>query len=189
MPLVHCINLPHRTDRRISAEKQAAEQGFKINFWDGITISQTQPYTNISRAHKQIVRQAKATNMKSVIIMEDDCLFTHPNSFKYFISQIPANYDLFMGLIYAGHIENNRVLNGFSGGLTLYSIQNHFYDIFLSADENDHIDRWCGKIAHLQNYIVCHPYVVTQSGGYSDNLRRQMTYDNYLIGKEIYKGD
>lgn len=188
MLLVHCINLPHRTDRRLSAEEQAKEQGFRLQFWDGIADVK-QAYTNISRAHKQIVRQAKRTNMPSVIIMEDDCLFTHKNSFKFFLKNKPKQYDLYMGLIYAGSVEKGRVLNGFSGGLTLYSIRSGFYDTFLSADETDHLDRWCGKIAFKHQFYMCDPMVVIQSGGYSDNFQSVKNYDDYLIGKKLYTGE
>jgi hypothetical protein len=192
MPLVHCINLPHRTDRKISAQKQAADQGFRIQFWDGITDSKKN-FTNISRAHKQIVARAKQAKIPAVCIMEDDCIFTHPEAFKYFLSKKPKYYHLYMGLIYAGTInENQQVLSAFSGGMTLYYIHQTFYDIFLSADEEDHIDRWCGKQARANpgrlKFYVCDPMVVKQSGGYSDNFRSFKQYSDYEQSIRFYNG-
>ena len=120
--------------------------------------------------------------------MEDDCVFTHPKAFQYFLDSRPKYYHLYMGLIYSGHIENNRVLNGFSGGMTLYWIHSSFYDVFLGADEKDNIDRWCGKRAGQFKFLVCNPMVVRQHGGYSDHFRRIMTYEGYEQSITFYQG-
>lgn len=142
----------------------------------------------IHMGHKSIVLSAKEKGLKRCIIAEDDIVFTSKNSWNYFLSQIPKDYDLFCGLIYDGTVENGRILNGMSGTHSLYCIHEKFYDFFLSQPDDNHIDRNLGMYAFLYNYIVCLPYVVIQRGGWSFNLRMNMWYDVYLVGKELYNG-
>lgn len=142
----------------------------------------------ISKGWHRMVQYAKDNNLPSIICCEDDIKFTHPNSYQYFLSQIPKSYDLFFGLIYAGEIKDNRVVNGFSGGMTLISIHSRFYDTFLSLPINAHVDREAGNLSHKYEFYLCEPQVVTQRGGYSFNLKRTMFYHEYLRGKVMYNG-
>lgn len=174
MEIVHIINLITRQDRLISVVNQSRWQKFPVMVWTGIEGNLTQAQ-NINEAHKQIVRWAKEKKMPRVIIAEDDIMFTGPTGFKYFLSQIPESYDLFLSMIYAGEVVENKMLNGFSG-LTMYVVHERFYDFFLSIPDNVHIDRWLGQFAFEKEYFVCHPYVCKQTGGYSDNLRKDMNY-------------
>lgn len=142
----------------------------------------------IHEGHRQIVLEAKKNVLENCIVAEDDLVFTSPNSYRYFLSQIPKSYDLFCGLFYAGSMEGNRIMNGASGIMTLYSIHNRFYDFFLSLDTNTHIDRELGQTAYKHEYYVCQPMVVTQRGGWSFNRREVQYYDDYLVGKELFSG-
>lgn len=140
----------------------------------------------IHKGHKAIVQSAKDKGLPNCIIAEDDIKFSSPNSYKYFLSQIPEFYDIFSGLIYAGAVEHGRVMNGASGIMTLYSIHNRFYDFFLSLDVNTHVDREIGLTAFEHEYFVCEPMVVEQRGGYSFNRRQILFYDVYLEGKVLF---
>lgn len=174
MEIVHCINLWKREDRLLSIAKQAKEQGFALLVWEGIETEKT-PAQNINKAHKRIVQWAKDNKQKRVCICEDDCIFSSPNAFKYFISQIPESYDLFFTMLYSAQITDNRLMNGFSG-LTCYMVHERFYDFFLSLPDHVHIDRWLGTFCHEKEYYVVEPYVAKQMGGFSDNLQRNMMY-------------
>lgn len=143
----------------------------------------------IHKGHRKIVQHAKEQGYKNCLVAEDDIKFTHPCSFKYFLSQIPESYDLMMGLIYAGTIEDNRVLNGFSGGMTLYSISSRYYQEFLDLPIDTHIDRECGLSCFNHEFYVVPEYCVIQRGGYSHQLRQVMYYDVYLDGKVLYSGE
>lgn len=141
----------------------------------------------INRGHKQIIQHAKDKGLKNVIIMEDDCCFTGQYAWKFFLSKIPKDYDLFTALIYSGEVnEYNRVKNGMSGTHTLYSVHSRFFDFLLSQPDDVHCDRNAGMYAHQFKYYVCNPMCVIQKGGYSHNLRQSMTYEPYLIGKKMY---
>lgn len=175
MDIVHIINLPKRTDRLLSVVNQSRWQGFPIKIWNGIEDKLTQA-ENINMAHKQIVRWAKENKLPRIIIAEDDIVFTGQNGFNYFISKIPKSFDLFLSMVYSAEVVDNKILNGFSG-LTMYVVHERFYDFFLSIPDHVHIDRWLGQSAHEKEYYVCHPYPCKQTGGYSDNLRKEMNYD------------
>lgn len=150
-------------------------------FFDPVNTKQA-----IHKGHKAIVQSAKDKGLKNCIVAEDDIKFSSPNSYKYFLSQIPEFYDIFSGLIYAGAVENGRVHNGASGIMTLYSIHSRFYDFFLRLDVNTHVDRELGLTSFQNEYYICQPMVVEQRGGYSMNLKREMWYDAYLTDKVLY---
>lgn len=166
--------------------KELEGQGIKDytimpGFYDPVNTKEA-----IHKGHRMIVELAKKQGFENCIIAEDDIVFSSPNSYKYFLSCIPDSYDLFCGLFYAGELKDNRVMNGASGIMTLYSIHNRFYDFFLSLNNNTHIDRELGLTAFEHEYYVVSPECVKQRGGYSHNLKRDMYYEPYLEGKTLY---
>ena len=183
--IVNCVNLLSREDRLLSVSKQAKQQGFAIRFWEGIREKNKMPFKSVSKAHKQIVQYAKESNLEMVTICEDDIVFTSLKSFDFYITTMPKVFDLFLGMIYAGEIKSGRIMNGFSG-LTLYTVHNRFYDEFLNANPNDHLDRHLGNAAYKNKYYVCEPFVCHQSGGYSDNLMQKLDYKVYHDKMKFY---
>ena len=181
--IVNCLNLSSREDRMLSASRQAKEQGFAIKFHEGVVGKIA--FKAINKAHKSIVQKAKNNGDAYTIICEDDIRFTSPHAFNYYLSKIPKEFDLFMGMIYAGEIKDGRILNGFSG-LTLYTVHSRFYDEFLAADPNDHLDRFLGNSAFKNKYYICEPFVCYQSGGYSDNCRQNVNYKVYHDKMNFY---
>ena len=182
MQIVHTINLDKREDRLLSVSKQAKQQGFALKIWRG--EEGNIPYKNINKSFRKIVQFAKDNGDEYTIIMEDDCIFHSFQSFDYFMKNMPGDFDLYLGMIYSGTIEDNRVTNGYSGN-TLICIHNNFYDEFLSAPPDVHYDRWCGLQAFKRKYFVCQPFVCRQMNGFSDNRRENSCYDAFLIGKEF----
>lgn len=199
LPILHILHLPSNTPdskvnevlktRKCALLKELEEQGITdYSLIDGFY----EPYNTklaIHKGHRRIVELAKAQRLPHCVIGEDDLKFTSPKSYEYFISQIPASYDLFFALIYSGTIENNRVMNGFSGGMTLYSIHSRYYEEFLNLPLDTHVDRECGLNCYNHEFYVVPEYCVTQRGGYSMNLRQSMTYEVYLQGKKLYGVD
>ncbi len=185
--LENSFEFPHREVRERSFLKQIEEQGITdYKVWPGI-FEPRDPKKGICMSHKQIIRDAKENNLPCCLIMEDDCIFSAPGAFDYFLSQVPEDYDLFMGLIYHGEIRENRVINGFSGGMTLYLIHERFYDTALNnVADSSHIDRSFGEICFKHEYYVCNPFVVKQLGGYSENLKRSMSYQSYHENMEFF---
>jgi len=179
--IVNVINLPHRTDRLEHFLQQAKEQNFEYKRWEGIIHNI--PATGISRAFKQIVRWAKENNIPSVCIAEDDIEFSSLGAWDYYIKNIPNEYDLYLGSVYAGDLDNG-IVTWFTG-YTLVIIHERFYDTFLSTNEGNNIDMQM-KL-HNGLYKVCQPFVCKQIDGYSDHARKITNYNrHYLAGKKFF---
>lgn len=184
MHTVHCINLSKREDRLLSIAKQAKTQGFALKLWEATTG--VIAFKAITQSHLKIIRYAKEQGLKSVTVCEDDAIFTSPKAFDYYISKMPEDYDVYLGMIYAGEVKDSRVMNGFSG-LTLYTVHERFYDEFLASNPEDHLDRGLGNSCFKNKYYVCEPYVCYQSGGFSDNRREIMNYQVYHDSMNFYQ--
>lgn len=154
--------------------------------WPGI-YDKYDPKKGICMSHKRIIADAKERKLPCCAIMEDDAVFSAPGAFDYFLRQVPESYDLFMGMIYVGEIKENRVVNGFSGGVTLYLVHEKFYDTILELPDSCHIDRQMGERCYLQEYYVCQPNVCWQLGGMSENLRKIVYYDEYHKSMSFYQ--
>lgn len=164
--------------RRQSYMEEMAGQNTRHIVWDGIIDKPV--FKGISKSHKAIIKHAKDKNIEQVCVMEDDCKFSHHNSYKYFLQNIPQEFDLYTGLVYQGEIgEDNRLLNGFSGILTFYICHQRFYDTFLKLNPEKHLDNALGEIAFNHLFFVCLPMVVTQLNGFSYNHKKNMNYDQY----------
>lgn len=183
--IMHVINLYKRTDRAVSLVEQCKKQSVPIMLWEGV-LSEKTPAANINKAHKAIVQYAKDRNLPYVIIAEDDIVFTDKGAWDFYLKNMPTEFDLYLGMVYSAQVENNQIINGFSG-LTLYAINSGYYDFFLSMPPAVHIDRHMGQYAHQYKYFVCPEFVCHQSGGYSDNLKRHMTYEPLLQDRVMYK--
>lgn len=190
-PILNIIHLESRTDRRQSFMEEMNLQNIAYKVWPGVTTYQEYTnHRNISEAHKNIVRDAQENGLPQVIIAEDDIKFSHPKSWKYYLSQMPEQFDLYCGVIYAGEVDpqTNRIVStkGMSGTNTLYTISERFYSFFLATDNSKHLDRELGRFGNINEYYVCNPMVCFQSGGFSDNHKRELHYDEYLRDIKLY---
>lgn len=182
-----------RQENVLSIAAQSKLHGFAVRFWEGNTDETIFRSGNISRAFKKIVRHAKENNLEMICIGEDDLVFTSSNAWKYYLENIPDEFDLYLGGIYSGQLEQNRIINGWSG-ITLMTIHSRFYDFFLTANEDPqklglgHIDRWCGNFCFEKDFFVCLPFCVKQSAGYSENHRKIQNYDAFEENWEYYSG-
>lgn len=188
---LHIIHLPDRMDRlqSLMAELQFQEIGeFTVlsGFKDRVAN-----FRGISLAHKQVIRLAKRQRMPNIVIAEDDVKFTAPGAWKYFLEQLELNKeaDLFMSMIYEGTIdENNRIVPSAIGftGMTLYSVNAKFYDVFLGVKEMNNIDRELGTLAGQYDFRVCPEFCAYQMDGFSDNKQEARTYGHLLKGRKMF---
>ena len=180
---LNVIHLPQRTDRYDLLMKEIDDQGISdYRLWDGIVVP-GKVATGISRAHRQIVQDAKDKGLPEVLIAEDDIHFTDKGALQYFLENKPEEYDLFLGSIYFGKLRHDHTIKDFSG-LTLYIVHERFYDRFLSVPDNRHIDR---ALAYRGHFVVCDPFVAIQHNGYSDNVRKEVNYDRYMRGRNLFQ--
>jgi hypothetical protein len=188
---LHVLHLEKRKDRLEHLMKELEAQEIKeFTILEGI-IDLAAIFRGISNGHKSVVRLAKRHKMPNVIIGEDDLKFTAPGAWKYFLEQLELNKetDIFLSMIYEGIVdENNRVVkNPFSfSGLTLYSVNAKFYDVFLNLNPMAHIDKELGQMADQYDFRVCNPFTTIQIDGYSDQKKKECKYDHLLKGRKLF---
>jgi hypothetical protein len=181
----HVIHLSKRTDRLALLISEFQNQKItEYQIWEGI-VDPTLPARGISQAHKQIVAYAQKLKMPEILICEDDIHFTAKGAFQFFISNKPRDYDIYLGGISEGDLKKDGTVKDFSG-LTIYLINQKFYDLFLSMPENLNLDR---ALCNKGKFIVSNPLIAVQYNGFSDHLKQFCDYTDHLIGKKLYGVD
>lgn len=170
--ILHLYGTEYSQGRYDSFMKQLSEQGvidFKI--WPGI-YDKGMSQRGISRSHKKIIADAKERGLPSVCVMEDDVCFFSQGAFNFFINNIPVEYDIFLGSLSNGKPDANGVVKWFRG-MSLYVVNNCFYDAFLSVDEKKDID---AALSMKGLFKVCPEIVCYQADGYSYHKKSMKQY-------------
>lgn len=180
--MINVITLKQR-QQQVTAEMEK----YTIEYfsWPAIIVENI-PFAGISLAHKHIVAYAKKSGLKRVVIAEDDIVFYGKGAYEYFISQIPEDYDIFLGMIYEGSVDDQNRIKDYWCGMTIYCVHERFYDQFLATNTMNHIDRELSKTSHIHKFIVCDKYVACQRDGYSFNKKKECSYGHLLEGKPIF---
>lgn len=179
-----------REERIISIVRQSKSIRFGVRFWEGDTFRGNfiDARIGVARAFKRVVQWAKDNTLNRVTIGEDDLLFSDPGAWKYYLDNIPEDYDLYLGGVYDGIFRDGRLVSSYAGH-SLITVSNRFYDFFLEAnpDENLHLDRWLGQYYAEKKYYVCYPFVVSQiPTSYSDNHKAMATHAPLLEGARFF---
>ena len=181
------LNIIHggRTERYESILEQVAFANIQdYEIWQGL-FDKNSVVRSINLSHRQIIEYAKLKGDKIICIAEDDIVFTHPNSYNYFLENIPQSFDIYLGGIYVGDILSNNTVKSFSG-FHLYIVHEKFYDTYLSIPEDVHVDR---ALSNLGDFYVCNPMVAIQKDDiFSSNTGKVENYQHLLKDKAIYKG-
>src|SRR6185436_14286884 len=99
MPLLHILHLSRREDRLQQLIRQMEWNKVPYLLWEGIDDPNNVKQA-ITQGYKKIIQYAKDNNLPSINTAEDDLIFTHKDSYKYFNSQIREDSDLTCGVIY-----------------------------------------------------------------------------------------
>lgn len=181
------LNIIHKSEqveRMKLLKKELEEQCInEYNLWEGIYHSES-VVRGINLAHKQIVEWAKENNLGEALIAEDDIKFCGKGAFDFYINNKPDDFDLYLAGVFLGEVDENNVTKKFTG-MTLYMVNNRFYDEFLSTDEHEHIDI---ALAYKGVYKVCNPFVATQHNGLSSNSGRYENYNHIFENRKLYSG-
>lgn len=159
--------------------------GVAFKFWPGVEGEHIYPYVNVMRAHKNVVRFAKDNDLEKVIVGEDDIRFSAKGAWEYYLSSMPDDFDVYLGMIYCGNIPDNRVTTNFAG-LQLYTVHKRHYDFFLDAPETMHLDMYLGEWAYKHDYFVCDPFVCYGEPGYSDNTKQMWNHAHCNLPNKLY---
>jgi len=180
--IINIIHLTERRDRWTLLHQELQTQCAQYRVWNGVRNAENNTTRAISKAHKQIVKHAWEHHWPEVMIAEDDLEFTASGALDFFLSNKPANFDLYLGSIYHGRIKEDHTVNDFAG-LTLYIIHKKFYESFLNVNESEDIDR---ALKDKGKFVVCEPFVAIQRNGYSDHSGRFCDYKLYLKGRVLF---
>lgn len=180
--IINIINLKKREDRLLSICKQAKAQGITMKIWEG--IEHENPATGINRAFKRIVQDAKDKELEMVCIGEDDLLLTHPDSWQYFLENIPPYFDIYLASYYSGLETFNHRIETFRG-MTLILVARKFFDKFLSLPEDRDIDYALDKQGE---YFVCPKFCAIQMPGYSDKDKAIVDHSIRIPDERIFRG-
>lgn len=185
------ILLIHNSQDKVRSEnilKQFAGQNTKFDYEIVEAVMDFgMPRRGISRSHKKCVALAKERGYPNVTIVEDDILLLDPDSLDIYEKtwqNFGDEWDLFFGGVYAGDIvekagRNWGWVSNKVSGLHLYTVNSNFYDKFLTADENFHIDYFLSEQLHARSFC-CVPFVAVQNDGYSSNLGAITDYNRTL---------
>lgn len=177
------ISNPKNIIRVEKMKKEMARQGIEdYKLWPSVTVKDKPARTGISRAHKQIVTWACDEELEEVCIFEDDVWFPSEDGFRYFVQNKPETYDLYLGGLSRGNIDDNKVTKRYSGQFC-YFIHERYYDTFLRTDDKLDID---GGQSNRGLFKVCYPFAAFCYPGWSENCRGVMDYSHLLIGRDIY---
>lgn len=150
--------------------------------WPGVHTNSIKKSINL--AHKKIVQWAFENDLPEVCIAEDDFCPTHLNSWKYFLSQKPDFFDLYLSSVFLGDIDAENCVKAFTG-LTLYVVSKRFYLPFLTTSDDEHIDH---ALANLGKYVVCPEFCFIQSDGFSSNTGKHEKYAQFFENRRLYRG-
>lgn len=172
-----------RTERMPILENELRTQGIETYLsWDIIHAKTVIESINIS--HKQIIKWAKQEGLEKVLVFEDDIRFCGNGAFDYYLKNEPDDYDLWLGGIYLGVIENG-ISKEFTA-LHCMMVHSRFYDSFLDTPNNMHLDH---ALANKGLYKVCEPFIAIQHNGYSDNSGVYCNYDIMFKDRKLFNRD
>ncbi len=150
------------------------------HFWNAI-VHKNSVIESINSSHKMIVQWAKDKGKRYVIIGEQDLHFTDKGAWQYFLDSMPDEFDIYLGATYIPPISNNQIC-----GFHLYIVAEKFYDTFLNAPPNQHIDTCFNDIKG--DYKFCYPFPALQRSGWSFNNKEIVNYNSVLKPEDIWKG-
>lgn len=134
---------------------------------------------SINASHKMLVRMAMERGDKYACIAEDDLWFPADDGWKYFLDNMPDEFDLYLAATYCIPVSNN-IITGFH----LYVVHEKFYETFLSVPDNDHIDTTMNNIKG--DWHFCYPFAALQRPAWSSNSKTEVNYNKILREQDVY---
>lgn len=169
---------------------ELAKNKITARFWYG-ERPQFRIENAISRSHKLVIRhhQHEFPNTPCWVI-EDDTHFLGPESVKYYLDHIPDSFDLYLGMISGGNIDENNETQDFSC-LGCYIIHPRFMNKFLLLSEQKDLDRELtdrteGKLTPKGKFVVCDKFVAVSHNVYSLHFNEVKDYSNHFKGRPLY---
>lgn len=201
------INLDTRTDRKSFFENQMRMIGIN-NAKRFNAIKHNIGAIGCSLSHLELLKYAKQQNMDHILIMEDDIMFTKPIMFTYYLNNVLAKHKNFDVLLIAGNnmgqysrLDNFCVKISKCQTTTGYLVKSHYYDRLIRNYEEginnlkQHptlmnkyaIDQYWTRLQLHDRWYLLTPLTVTQKPDYSDIEKKDINYNNLMLGLEKTK--
>jgi glycosyl transferase family 25 len=195
------INLSTRPDRKKHVEEQLKTIGIHMERFNAIKMKNGA--IGCSMSHLKLLETAKTNNFDHILIVEDDILFTQPetfvNQFNKFLSRHGGTFDV---VLIAGNnmppyvtIDDSCVKVSQCQTTTGYLVRKHYYDklinnykegiLKLMKEQHNHrfyaIDKHWFSLQATDNWYLITPLTVTQKDGYSDIEQRPTHYSHVML--------
>ena len=173
-----CINLKHRIKKKKFMLRQAKDYNLDINFFEAVALP-NDPAHGCLLSHLEILKQAKAEKLNSILILEDDCKFLREGV----LPKVPDDWDM---LYLGGNIDavfNNEDPNWVKGAIWTthsYGVSSSLFDKLIDnlKKYKREVDRYYKEEIHTKyNCYILKNFFTTQKIGYSDIEGRVINYD------------
>jgi len=195
LPFTFYINLDSREDRRTAVEKELSDVGFPHERFPAITYDP--PQVGCSMSHLRCLELAKERNLPSVLIVEDDLVWTKKSHEIRAAFESLEHIEYNVAVLAPGFTDGSeaiRVNEMFVTGTTCqtaaaYICRQEYYDTLIEnfkesielfkAGKGYHeyaIDQhW--KRLQTKGWVFAYPILGKQRPGYSDICREEKTYE------------
>lgn len=176
-PLVGIKNLRRRPDRLEHIQREMAKINTQYKIFDVVDDRGTLKSAVWWNAHNflHIIRYAKAANLESILLLDDDCFFVNDfnSRLESLWPHVPADWDMVsFGEIFGRQVQVHPgiVRSDYSWGGHASLIRNTTYDRLLecTTGETWADEEWNMKLKPNINFYVFLPYLITQMPGHSD---------------------
>lgn len=173
---VFVINLDRRVDRLDSISSQLGLLDIEFERYsavDQLEINST-GIVACATSHLNVIQLAKRREYKSILVLEDDCLFNEDflDTFDRLSKEIPDTWDMFY--LGAAEIRGTKVADRltkikYALGAHAYGIKDSSYDAAISVNTLDiHVDDSYLKLFGSIDAYAVDKTIVGQLPGYSD---------------------
>lgn len=195
------INLEHRTDRRVHAEKQLAQFPFlqpeRFN-----AIKMENGALGCSTSHLKCLETARSRGWDQVLIVEDDIQFLDPELFSTQFTKFIKRNKYFDVLLLAGNnmtpyirIDDCSIKVSNCQTTTGYLVKSHYYETLIDnfkrgirrllrepTNTNEFaIDKFWKRLQPSDRWFLITPVTVIQQDGYSDIEEKHVDYTKMML--------
>lgn len=197
---IFCINLEKRKDRWIHVQQQFDKIGIGDKVKRFSAIERKDGRLGCIKSHLEILKLAQRSNLKNVLVFEDDVVFVNNDVqgvMGNVIEQLPQNWELlYLGAnLHSPLVKQSdnlvKLFNGFSTHAISYN--SNLYNIFIKRYntmntvmlQGDILDVWLASTIQTRgNSYLVKPLLASQMNDYSDIAKSDV---NYSFIEERYK--
>ena len=190
---IYCINLDHRIDRWVHAQKEFEKVGIQDRVKRFTAIKDDDGKVGLIKSNLTILKMAKSKGLDNVLIFEDDVKFIVDDPVKHLKKAISQIGKLKWSLFYLGanthekliKIKPNLILmkNAFATHSLAYNkniynkVIRQFKKIKIIKKQNDILDVFLAeKIQSKHICLMVNPMLTTQMNDYSDIEKKVVDY-------------